>query len=152
MLPDSPAELEIAPHANGSHSPTLSGEGFFRLCDDAANLQRDHDRIERLTDSWVSRANVRKAGPDLSLDYDPSKPDFLSELLPFHDHPLYQKADEEHKQAALSCGWIAYNEKTVAIESKIVSPACMHLIDGEVSGFPRHRYRNSVAQALTDES
>jgi hypothetical protein len=142
MTPSSPVDLEFAPPVQGS-SPLPRPED---------DLQRDRDRIERLTDSWSSRANVRKVGPDLSLDYDPSKPDFLTELLPFHDHPIYQKAPEEFKRAALSCGWIAYNEKTVAIESKIVSPACMHLIDGEVSGFPRHRYRNSVAQALTDES
>jgi hypothetical protein len=116
------------------------------------DLQRDHDRIERLKDSWLSRANVRKPPLDLTLDYDPRKPDYLTELLPFHDHKTYQKAPEEYKQAALSCGWIAYNEKTVAIESKIVSPACMHLIEGEVSGFPRHRHRSAVAQALTDEA
>jgi len=151
MPPISPIELQIAAHANGSPHLALPGEGFFQPRA-AADLQRDHDRIERLTESWSGRANVRKAGPDLTLDYDPNKPDFLSELLPFHDHPLFQKTAEEHKQAALSCGWIAYNEKTVAIESKIVSPACMHLIDGEVSGFPRHRHRSSVAQALTDEA
>jgi hypothetical protein len=141
----SPVELHPIPHANGAHSLSLARP-------DKDDLQRDRDRIERLTDSWSSRANVRKVGPDLSLDYDASKPDFLTELLPFHDHPIYQNAPEEFKRAALSCGWIAYNEKTVAIESKIVSPACMHLIDGEVAGFPCHRYRDSVAQALTDEA
>jgi hypothetical protein len=113
---------------------------------------RDNDRIERLTDSWPFRANVRKTLPDVTLDYDPEKPDFLPELLPFFDHSNYQKAPEEFKRAALACAWIAYNEKTVAIESKIVSPACMHLIDGDVAGFHRHRYRPAVSQALVDES
>jgi hypothetical protein len=141
MTPLGSVELEITPQSQGA-SPSWEGE----------DLQRDHDRIERLTDSWASRANVRKPLLDLTIDYDPRKPDFLTELLPFHDHPIYQKAPEEYKQAALSCGWIAYNEKTVAIESKIVSPACMHLIDGEVSGFPRHRHRAGIAQALTDEA
>lgn len=61
------------------------------------DLQRDRERIERLTDSWPSRACVRKAGPDLTVDYDPGKPDFLTELLPFHDHPIYQNAPEEFK-------------------------------------------------------
>jgi hypothetical protein len=154
MSPSHPLELDAVLPANGkgSHGLSLKGEGLLHPGDGKDDLQRDHDRIERLTDSWSSRANVRKIGPDLSLDYDLSKPDFLADLLPFHDHPLYQKAPEHYQQAALSCGWIAYNEKTVAIESKIVSPACMHLIDGEVPGFPRHRYRSSVAQALTDES
>jgi hypothetical protein len=147
-----PSPVEIAIQANGSHAPTWPGGVFAPEVDAKDERQRDHDRIERLTDSWSSRANVRKAGPDLTLDYNPKKPDFLAELLPFHDHPLFQNAPEPSRQATLSCGWIAYNEKTVAIESKIVSPACMHLIDGEVSGFPRHHYRNSVAQALTDEA
>ncbi len=152
MIPSSPSDVQTTPVGSGLPSLSLGGDGPSHESNGKDDLQRDHDRIERLTDSWSSRANVRRVGPDLTLDYDPSKPDFLTELLPFHDHPIYQKAAEEHKQAVLSCGWIAYNEKTVAIESKIVSPACMHLIDGEVSGFPRHRYRNSVAQALTDEA
>lgn len=154
MTPLSSIEMEIAMRAQGAGAPSWCGDGGTHEGqeDGKEDLQRDHDRIERLTESWSSRANVRKTGPDLTLDYDPRKPDFLPELLPFHDHPLYQKAPEEFKQAVLSCGWIAYNEKTVAIESKIVSPACMHLIDGEVPGFPRHRYRSSVAQALTDEA
>jgi hypothetical protein len=152
MTPVSPFELEIAFRAAAAGTPTWHEENSAHEGDGKDDLQRDRDRIDRLTDSWSSRANVRKPGPDLTLHFDPNKPDFLTGLLPFHDHPLYQKAPEEFKQAALSCGWIAYNEKTVAIESKIVSPACMHLIDGEVSGFPRHRHRSSVAQALTDEA
>lgn len=152
MTPLSSLEMEIALHAHGGSAPSWCANDKAHDAQPEHDLQRDRDRIERLTESWASRANVRKTGPDLTLDYDPSKPDFLTELLPFHDHPNYQKAPEEFKQAALSCGWIAYNEKTVAIESKIVSPACMHLIDGEVPGFPRQRYRSAVAQALTDES
>jgi hypothetical protein len=152
MTPLGPLELEIALQAPGPNDPSWREEVPAGERAGKDDLQRDRDRIERLTDSWSGRANVRKPGPDLTFDYDPRKPDFLTELLPFHDHPLFQKAPEEFKQAALSCGWIAYNEKTVAIESKIVSPACMHLIDGEVPGFPRHRYRSAVAQALTDEA
>jgi hypothetical protein len=147
-----PSPVEIAFPVDGFPASVWPGDILSPQANGKDDLQRDHDRIERLTDSWSSRANVRKTGPDLTLDYDPRKPDYLVELLPFHDHPLYQNAPEPYRQAVLSCGWIAYNEKTVAIESKIVSPACMHLIDGEVPGFPRQRYRNSVAQALTDEA
>lgn len=152
MTPLSPIHLEIASESEGTSTPFWAEKGHSSAGNGKDDLQRDRDRIERLTDSWPSRANVRKPLLDLTLDYDPRKPDFLTELLPFHDHPVFLNAAPEHKQAALSCGWIAYNEKTVAIESKIVSPACMHLIDGEVSGFPRHRYRSAVAQALTDEA
>jgi hypothetical protein len=152
MIPLSSVDMETASQSQGTQTPPWSGNAPAPEANGKDDLQRDHDRIERLTDSWTSRANVRKPPLDLTLDYDPRKPDYLTELLPFHDHPIYQKAPEEFKQAALSCGWIAYNEKTVAIESKIVSPACMHLIDGEVAGFPRHRHRSAVAQALTDEA
>ncbi len=152
MIPLSSVELETVSRSQGTTSTPWDGDISLPALNGKDDLQRDHDRIERLKDSWLSRANVRKPSLDLTLDYDPRKSDYLAELLPFHDHPIYQKAPEEYKQAALSCGWIAYNEKTVAIESKIVSPACMHLIDGEVSGFPRHRHRSAVAQALTDEA
>jgi hypothetical protein len=152
MIPTTPLEMEILSPAGAGHGLAANGNGLALERQAKEDLQRDHDRIERLTDSWFGRANVRKIEPELMPNYDLKRPDFLTELLPFHDHPLYQNAPEEFQQAALSCGWIAYNEKTVAIESKIVSPACMHLIDGEVAGFPRQRYRDSVAQALTDES
>jgi hypothetical protein len=120
--------------------------------DNMPDLGRDLERLERLTDSWATRASVRKALPEIGLPYDPSKPDFLVELLPFHDHPLWESAPEPYRQAALSCGWLAYNEKTVAIESRIVSPACMHLIDGDVGGFQPHRHREGISQALIDEA
>jgi hypothetical protein len=113
--------------------------------------QRDIERLVKLLESWPNRANVRKAAPDEGLVYDVSRPDFLVELLPFADHPLFLKAPEPYKQAALSCGWLAYNEKTVSIESKIVGPACMHLIDGNVPSFDGS-HREVVAQAVVDEA
>jgi hypothetical protein len=152
MIPLSSVDLKTASGSQEITSSLWDENTLSLACNGKEDLQRDHDRIDRLKDSWFSRANVRKPPLDLTLDYDPQKPDFLAELLPFHDHPIFQEAAEEHKQAALSCGWIAYNEKTVAIESKIVSPACMHLVDGEVPGFPQHRHRSAIAQALTDEA
>jgi P-aminobenzoate N-oxygenase AurF len=56
------------------------------------------------------------------------------------------------KQKVLSCGWIAYNEKTVAIESKVVNPACMHIIDGELPKLRDQLNREAASQALVDES
>ncbi len=114
-------------------------------------LQRDLDRIGRWTATWELRAAVKKNEPE-QLVYDSRIPDFLPELLPFHDHPDFVNAPERYRAAALSCAWVAYNEKTVAVESKIVSPACAHLIDREVSGVSDHRVREAVSQALVDES
>ncbi len=154
MIPTRPSEFESVSSAHGiaNFFPASEDGSLDHHDEEEEGIRRDHDRIERLTDSWPSRANVRKTLPDLTLDYDLDKPDFLTELLPFHDHPLYQGAPEPCKRAALSCGWLAYNEKTVAIESKIVSPACMHLIDGDVVGFHTERHRAGISQALVDES
>jgi hypothetical protein len=140
MTPTSPGELELITPAIAD----ANGEDH--------DHQRDSERLEKLALSWPARAGVRKADLDPGVAYDDGKPDFLTELLPFHDHPLFVRAPEPYRQAALSCGWLAYNEKTVAIESKIVSPACMHLIEGDVAGFQRHRYAEAVSQALVDES
>jgi alpha-N-dichloroacetyl-p-aminophenylserinol N-oxygenase len=141
MIPTRPGELELVIATNADDDGC---EGH--------DPQRDLDRLERLVHSWPARACVRRADSEPDLAYDTSKPDFLPELLPFHDHPTFLRAPEPYRQAALSCGWLAYNEKTVAIESKVVSPACMHLIDGDVAGFQRHRYSQAVSQALVDES
>ena len=53
--------------------------------------------------------------------FDSAKPDYLESLVPFRRHPVYESANDEMKRLALSCGWIAYNEKTIAIESKVVN-------------------------------
>ncbi len=114
-------------------------------------LERDLDRVGKCADSWIGRASVKKDEPDVRI-YDPRLPDYLPELLPFHNHPDFINAPEAFRAAALSCAWIAYNEKTVAIESKIVSPACVHLIDGDVNGLDGPKLREAVSQALVDES
>jgi len=108
--------------------------------------------LKRLLDSWENRAAVKKPGLHLGSLYHDGKPDFLVPLLPFADHPMFEKADEELRQAALSCGWLAYSEKTIAIESKIVNPACMHVIDGDIPSIRSEVYRETASQALVDES
>ncbi len=110
------------------------------------------DALSRLTSNWERRAAVKK--PDLRADqfFDPAKPDFLTDLLPFRDHPDFQDAPGRLQSLALTCGWIAYNEKTIGIESKIVTPACMHVIDGDLPNLSHDQYRQAVSQALVDES
>jgi hypothetical protein len=116
------------------------------------DLQRDLARLNKMAGSWAARAAVKMDEPENQASYDSRLPDFLPELLPFHEHPDFRHAPEPYRQAALSCGWLAYSEKTVAIESRIVSPACMHLVDSDVAGLCGERFREPVAQALVDES
>jgi hypothetical protein len=108
--------------------------------------------LKRLARSWEHRAQVKKPELDADTLYDLSTPDFPVALLPFADHPDFAAASPAMRQAVLSCGWLAYNEKTVQIESKIVNPACMHIIDGDISGVRSERYRLTASQALVDES
>jgi hypothetical protein len=115
-----------------------------------SHLKRHISRLQRIQDSWDARAGVKHDPP--SLDWDPRYPDFLVDLLPFHDHPDFIAAPEEFKTAALSCGWLAYNEKTVAIESQIIGPACSHLINGEVGEFRGDTHRVTIAEAMVDEA
>ena len=105
-----------------------------------------------MSESWAGRAAVKKPERDVDALFDDSMPDFLVDLLPFRDHPAFESAPQEYQQAALSCGWLAYNEKTVSIESKIVSPACMHLIDGDFPELRDETYRRVASEALVDES
>ena len=110
------------------------------------------ERLKRLHISWSNRAAVKQPAPDADLPYDPHKSDFLVELLPFRDHPLFVEASRHFQQVALSCGWLAYNAKTAAIESMIVAPACLHLINGDVGEMRYAKYRSTIAQALADEA
>lgn len=126
--------------------------GFVSAASRLAHLEDETDPFAKFVASWPDRAAVKRRETDLSEVFDSRRPDFLTELLPFNDHEDFLRAPEKFRRAALSCGWLAYNAKTIAIESKIVSPACMHVIDGELPGIPARRFRESVAEALVDES
>lgn len=108
--------------------------------------------LRRLTTTWPLRAGVKRAPLDAAALYDPAAPEFLDVLLPFRDHPQYLAAPPELRQRVLACGWIAYNEKTVAIESHIVVPACRHVIDGEIAGVDDELCRQALAQIFADEA
>ena len=56
------------------------------------------------------------------------------------------------KSKILSYGWLAYNAKTIAIESKIISPVCYDIIDGHVPGADDNESRMLISETLTDES
>lgn len=84
--------------------------------------------LERMAKGWYQRARVRSA-IDLDLTFDEDKSDFLETLLPFSLHPIYMNFSPKMKSTLLSCGWILYNAKTIAIEKEIVNPVCHLLLD-----------------------
>ena len=126
--------------------------GFVTAASRLAHLDDETDPFAKFVTTWSQRAAVKRPEPDCEQVFDISRPDFLVELLPFCDHEDFARAPESFRQAALSWGWLAYNAKTIAVESKIVIPACMHVIDDVLPGIPARRHREAIAEALVDES
>jgi P-aminobenzoate N-oxygenase AurF len=108
--------------------------------------------LRRLATNWARRARVKQPELDGETLFDASKDDFTPDLLPFQHHPAFVAAPDDMRTRILSCGWLAYNEKTVDIESKIVAPACHHIIAGDVAGLVDEVSKQIAAQTLVDEA
>jgi hypothetical protein len=115
-----------------------------------------HSRIllKKMAENWGKRARVRQSPQDniSELDFDPNKDDFRLDLLPFKDHHLFKQSSPELRLQVLSCGWIAYNEKTIDIESQIVTPACNHILYRDLPGVEDGISQQIVSATLTDEA
>ncbi len=119
-----------------------------------------HSRIllEKLAYNWHTRAQVgqvrKKTESALSdeMSFDPMREDFRLDLLPFKEHPDFLSAPLELKKKALSCGWIAYNEKTIDIEARVIAPACNHIIYREIPGVEDSASQLIAADTLVDEA
>src|SRR5215510_9922640 len=108
--------------------------------------------LQRLAHTWGRRARVKQPELEGEMLFDASKDDFLPALLPFQDHPAFLAAPDDMRTQILSCGWLAYNEKTVDIEAKIVAPACHHIIAGDVPGLHDGVSKQIAGQTLVDEA
>jgi hypothetical protein len=108
--------------------------------------------LQRLANTWGRRARVKQPELDGETLFDDSKNDFLPALLPFQHHPAFLAAPDNMRQQILSCGWLAYNEKTVDIEAKIVAPACHHIISDDVPGLQDRVSKQIAVQTLVDEA
>jgi len=106
--------------------------------------------LDRIARGWHSRAQVKQ--DELQLHFDITRADFREDLLPFKDHPTYLELPDETKGKILSCGWLAYNEKTVAIETAIVSPACIDILDEKFPGLKDETTKRIICETLVDES
>jgi hypothetical protein len=108
--------------------------------------------LQRLAHSWGRRARVKRPEFDDETLFDDSRDDFIPDLLPFREHPAFLAAPDGMRRQILSCGWLAYNEKTVDIEAKIVAPACHHIIYGDVPGLQDGVSKQIAGQTLVDEA
>jgi hypothetical protein len=115
-------------------------------------LLKDSDRVSALlADSWATRVAVRTADLDLSGYYDTSAPDYPMDLVPFRDDPRYQSLDEGVRRRILAGAWVAYNEKTIGVETSIVGPACQLLLRGAFVGPDSGAFKRVIAQTQIDE-
>lgn len=125
------------------------------LLTNAASADVSHCRmlLAKIRSTWSRRAQVRKqADPELdsAFFFDPERDDFRTDLLPFGRHPLFLQAPPELQKKVLSCGWLAYNEKTFDIEAQVITPACHHLMNGSL---PADRVSRQIAgETLIDEA
>lgn len=115
------------------------------------NIMQAINLLKKLSNNWQYRAQVKQDEFNEEELFDNSKDDFLTDLLPFKDHPLFIDATDELKKRILTCGWLAYNEKTIDIEAEVITPACMSIIHGE---FPSlQKIMSTIAsQTLVDEA
>jgi P-aminobenzoate N-oxygenase AurF len=114
------------------------------------NLSRSKMMLDRLVHAWSRRAYVKKQ--ELEPFFEEGKEDFLESLLPFRDMPQYQACAPELKSQVLSCGWLMYNAKTVQIETDIVSPVCLSILQGELPGLHSNECQLAVCETMVDES
>lgn len=117
-----------------------------------SELSHSYSLLSKFTSTWEKRAQIRSATLPTDMSYEIEKPDFLEELIPIRNCEAYRRLSEENKNSILSYGWLAYNAKTIAIESKLISPVCYDIIDGHIPGADDNESRKLIAETLTDES
>lgn len=117
-----------------------------------ATVSQCHTLLQRMNNVWEKRSQVKKQEVDATPLLDPTKPDFRIDLLPFKNHQAFQQADQEMKDKILSCGWLIYNWKTVAIELKVVNPVCQDIIYHLFPGVSDAVVQEVATDTLVDES
>ena len=132
-------------------SQDTSLDAYANFCEQG-DTQEARSRLQRLANNWGRRAQVKRDELEPEAFLDEQKPDFLPELLPFYAHPAFQAASGNMQRKVLSCGWLAYNEKTVDIEAHIITPACLNIIYGEVPGLHDGVSRQLASETLVDEA
>lgn len=108
--------------------------------------------LKMMANSWSNRAQVRQLNIYGDMTFDENAYDFLIDLLPFKDHPIFVRAPEEIRRKILSCGWIIYNQKTLSIETEILNPACATIISERVPGVADGSIKEVISETMIDES
>ena len=115
----------------------------------ADEVQHTRLMLDRIANAWPRRAYVKKQ--ELQPFFEEGKEDFLESLLPFRDMPEYQSCSPELRTKVLSCGWLMYNAKTVQIETEVVNPACLDVIQRTMPGLVGGSTQLAVCETMVDE-
>lgn len=102
--------------------------------------------------NWYKRARVKSASPYEDVLFQQDRWDFLPELMPFNNHPLWEAVSEERKKIAAAYGWLIYNLKTIGIETRVISPLCYSIIEDKNQISSGFGFARIISQTLIDES
>lgn len=135
----------MAEHAEDGYL-RLAGLPAFDPADPAENAV-----ISRLVGNWHRRAAVKRSEPDVYALFEPDRPDFREDMIPFRGHPIWDRLPASTRSRLISWGWVAYNRNTVRIEQGIANPAFELIIAGEYPGIGGQDLELAIAQAMVDE-
>jgi len=110
--------------------------------------------IQRLMKNWPKRASVRGCYFDefkSNDNYDPALPDYPRALVPFWDHPSFDRIADEIKFKILTWGWIVYNTRTIHAEEKVVNPSFDLILQDTFEGTNSFEFKSVIQQSLIDE-
>lgn len=117
------------------------------------NIDTTEQMLKKLSVLWKNRAAVNQTLSDYTeLEFDITKDDFSSSLLPFRNHPAWLELSEEKRSKCLSYAWAIYNLKTIYIECDVVTPACEDIIKTPPHSNNQKILQDVMSQALLDEA
>jgi len=102
------------------------------VIDEGGRPAFERDLLGQLVARWGKRVAVKQDELDLDGHFDPALADFPEHLLPARLRAELPTMDVEAKQRMLGAAWIAYNDKTGAIENEIILPACRLMLADDI--------------------
>lgn len=80
----------------------------------------------------------------------PARPDYPARLVPFFEHPDFQRLEDPVRSAVLTWGWMGYNARTILAEDQVVNPALQH-IGSERLDASAWDFQEALRETLVDE-
>lgn len=103
-----------------------------------------------ISSQWQNTNNTSKYF--IKNKFDLSKQDFDVSLLPFNKLPQWDNIPEYLKNKVLSIGWLLYQQKTIQIETQVVTPACIDILNQQLPISSHVAIKTAMAETLVDES